>query len=193
MSLMVSVDVKQHWTRTQELYESRGGRAGLPVLMNLTVSVVVKQHRAMLRHWSLFVSNMSTDIRGHEALHHHQEQNSHRKSWNVMRSELRVAGNVDVSDQTIYNQLDEKNTWSRRLTSSPTSTDRATRAARLACSRRHLPWTRQQWPGGLHWWVSIRPVFQRHTKVWAWRTPKEIASVTSVWGCMIGYLRRGVA
>ena len=25
----------------------------------------------MLRHWSQFVPNMSTDIRGHEALHHH--------------------------------------------------------------------------------------------------------------------------
>ena len=28
----------------------------------------------MLRHWSQFVPNMSTDIRGHEALHHHQQQ-----------------------------------------------------------------------------------------------------------------------
>ena len=26
----------------------------------------------MLRHWSQFVPNISTDIRGHEALHHHQ-------------------------------------------------------------------------------------------------------------------------
>ena len=26
----------------------------------------------MLRHWSQFVSNMSTGIRGHETLHHHQ-------------------------------------------------------------------------------------------------------------------------
>ena len=25
----------------------------------------------MLRHWSQFVPNMSTDIREHEALHHH--------------------------------------------------------------------------------------------------------------------------
>ena len=29
--LMVSVDVKQHWTRVQELCESRGGRPGLSV------------------------------------------------------------------------------------------------------------------------------------------------------------------
>ena len=78
----------------QELCESRGGRPGLSVLMSLTVSVDVKQYRTMLRHWSQFVPNLSTDIRGHEALHHHQEQNSHRKSWNVLRSELpRVAGN----------------------------------------------------------------------------------------------------
>ena len=27
---MVSVDVKQHFNRTQELCESRGGRSGLP-------------------------------------------------------------------------------------------------------------------------------------------------------------------
>ena len=30
--------------RVQELWESRGGRPGLPVLMSLTVSVDVKQH-----------------------------------------------------------------------------------------------------------------------------------------------------
>ena len=30
--------------RVQELYESRGGRPGLPVLMSLVVSVDVKQH-----------------------------------------------------------------------------------------------------------------------------------------------------
>ena len=36
---------------------------------SLTVSVDVKQHRTMLRHW--FVSNMSTDIRRHEVLYHH--------------------------------------------------------------------------------------------------------------------------
>ena len=57
--------------RVQELCESRGGRPGLSVLMSLTVSVDVKQHWTVLRHWSQFVPNMSTDIRGHEALHHH--------------------------------------------------------------------------------------------------------------------------
>ena len=59
-------------SRVQELCEGRGGRPGLSVLMSLTVSVDVKQHWTMLRHWSQFVPNMSTDIRGHEALHHHQ-------------------------------------------------------------------------------------------------------------------------
>ena len=39
--------------------------------MSLTVSVDVKQYWIMLRHWSQFVPNMPTDIRGHEALHHH--------------------------------------------------------------------------------------------------------------------------
>ena len=51
--------------RAQEVCESRGGRPGLSVLMSLTVSVDVKQH------WSQFAPNMSTYIRGHEALHHH--------------------------------------------------------------------------------------------------------------------------
>ena len=40
--------------------------------MSLTVLVDVKQHWTMLQHWSQFVLNMSTDIRGHEARHHHQ-------------------------------------------------------------------------------------------------------------------------
>ena len=57
--------------RVQELCQSRGGRPGLSVLMSLTVSVDVKQHLTMLRHWSQFVPNVSTDIRGHEALLHH--------------------------------------------------------------------------------------------------------------------------
>ena len=34
--------------------------------MSLRVSVDVKQQLTMLRHWSPFVPNMSTDIRGHE-------------------------------------------------------------------------------------------------------------------------------
>ena len=38
--------------RVQELCESSGGRPGLSVLMTLMVSVVVKQHSAMLRYWS---------------------------------------------------------------------------------------------------------------------------------------------
>ena len=38
--------------------------------MSLMVSVDVKQHWTMLWHWSEFVPNMSTDIRGHEALLH---------------------------------------------------------------------------------------------------------------------------
>ena len=54
--------------RVQELCESRSGRPGpgLSDLVSLTVSVDVKQH------WSQFVRNMSTDIRGLEALHHHR-------------------------------------------------------------------------------------------------------------------------
>ena len=41
-------------------------------------SVDVQQHWAMLQHWSQFVPNMSTDIRGQEALHHHHH---HYHAW----------------------------------------------------------------------------------------------------------------
>ena len=57
--------------RVQELCESRGGRPGLSVLTSLLVSVDVKQYRTMFTHWSQLVPNVSTDIRGHEALLHH--------------------------------------------------------------------------------------------------------------------------
>ena len=49
----------------QELCEGRGGRPGLSVLTSLMVSVDLKQHQTILRHWSQFVPNMSADIRGH--------------------------------------------------------------------------------------------------------------------------------
>ena len=71
--------------RVQELCESRGGRPGLSVLMSLTVSVDVKQHWIMLRHWSQFVPNMSTDIRGHEALHHHHSGKQKDLGSNLLR------------------------------------------------------------------------------------------------------------
>ena len=57
--------------RVQELCESRGGHPGLPVLLSLSVSVDVKQYWTTLMHWSRLVPNMSSDIRGHKALHHH--------------------------------------------------------------------------------------------------------------------------
>ena len=64
--------------RVQELCESRGGRPGLSVLMSLKISVDVKQHWTMPRHWSQFVPNMSTrhprtcsSTSPHEALLHH--------------------------------------------------------------------------------------------------------------------------
>ena len=43
--------------RVQELCESRGGRPGYFVLTSLAVSVDIKQHWTMLRHWSQFVPN----------------------------------------------------------------------------------------------------------------------------------------
>ena len=54
--------------RVQELCESRGGRPGLSVLMSLTVSVDVKQHWTVLRHWSQFVPNMSKTKTGDKTI-----------------------------------------------------------------------------------------------------------------------------
>ena len=72
MSDPTSEDMKPHiitaalasWI-VRELCESRGGRPGLSVLARFMVSVDVKLYWTMLRHWSQFVPNMSTDIRGH--------------------------------------------------------------------------------------------------------------------------------
>ena len=70
--------------RVQVLCESRVGRPGLSVLMSLMVSVVVKQHRTMLRYWPQFVPNMSTDIRGHKALHNHHQASSFSASVTII-------------------------------------------------------------------------------------------------------------
>ena len=54
-----------HKIIVQELCESRGGRPELSVLTSLLASVDVKIYWTRLRHWSQFVPNMSSDIRGH--------------------------------------------------------------------------------------------------------------------------------
>ena len=52
--------------------------------MSLAVSVDVKQHWTMLRHWWQFVPNLSTDIWGHEALLHcHHYHGASECSWSV--------------------------------------------------------------------------------------------------------------
>ena len=46
----------------------------------------------MLRHWSQFVPNIPADIRGHEALHHHQNLNgSAQQLKHQLRSTLVAA------------------------------------------------------------------------------------------------------
>ena len=75
--------------RVQKLCESRGGRPGLSVLTSLPVSVDVKRHWTMLRH----SVNMSTEIRGHEALHHHQHSATQMcTGTGVHRSSMAVDG-----------------------------------------------------------------------------------------------------
>ena len=80
-----SEEIKQHLKEGilfQELCESPGDRPGLSALTSLTVYVDV--HTYMLRHWSQFVPDISTDIRGHQALHHHQ--NHIRQERSVLES-----------------------------------------------------------------------------------------------------------
>ena len=79
--------------RVQELCETRGGRPGFPVLMSLMVSVDVKQHWTTHMHWSQFVPNMSTDIRGHEApQHHHQLHTLFTQHWANLRALAETTG-----------------------------------------------------------------------------------------------------
>ena len=83
------LNVAVPYVRVQELCENRGGRPGLTVPVSLPVSVDVKQHWTMLTHWSQFVPNMSTNIRGHEALrHHHHALASNLPSHEHMRSSV---------------------------------------------------------------------------------------------------------
>lgn len=86
---------------------------------------------------------------------------------NALRTQLRAASNVTVSDQTIRNRLREANLRSRRPAVRPVLT-RAHRAARLAWARRHLPWTRQQWARVLFTDESrfARSFHDGRTRVW---------------------------
>ena len=63
---------------------------------------------------------------------------------NTLSRQLRTAGNVVISDQTVRNRLREANLHSRRPAVRLVLTQ-AHRAARLAWARRHLQWTREQW------------------------------------------------
>ena len=78
--------------------------------MSLMVSVDVRQHWTMLRHWSQFVPNMSTDIRGHEALHHHhQTKGSELRS--CVKVEVVVLGSPSLIICTV--SVDVKQHWTK--------------------------------------------------------------------------------
>ena len=97
----------------QELCESRGGRPELSVLTSLLVSVDVKLYWTVLRHWSQFVPNMSTDIRGHEALLHHSSADPHNSyslshpQWLAPISNLPVwVRSTPLFDEVLWNWCD---------------------------------------------------------------------------------------
>lgn len=91
---------------------------------------------------------------------------------NAIRAQLRATSNVTVSDQTIRNRLHEANLHSRRPAVRPRLTQ-VHRAARLAWSRRHLAWTRQQWSMVLFTDESRFTMSFTDGRIHVWRRPRE--------------------
>src|ERR1700729_1374980 len=91
---------------------------------------------------------------------------------NAMRIQLRATTNVNLSDQTIRNRLHEANLHSRRPAVRPRLTV-VHRAARLAWSRRHLAWTRQQWSRVLFTDESRFTMSFNDGRIHVWRRPTE--------------------
>ena len=85
------LQIKLQTSEIKELCESRGGHPGLSVLTSLMVSVDVQQHRTVLTHWSQLVTNMSTDIRGHQATREEEEQ-THSEVRSCVKVEVAVLG-----------------------------------------------------------------------------------------------------
>ncbi|KAK7105538.1 hypothetical protein V1264_016903 [Littorina saxatilis] len=91
---------------------------------------------------------------------------------NTLRGQVRTATNILVSDQTVRNRLHEVNMRSRRRAVRPPLT-RAHRAARLAWTRRHLAWTRQQWSRELFSDESRYTLSFNDGRIRVWRRPRE--------------------
>ena len=72
--------------------------------MSLMVPVDVKQHWTMHTHWLQFVSNISTDIRGHGAPHH-------KIYANICRCEVPLCGNLSVLQRQ---KLPTNSQWIRK-------------------------------------------------------------------------------
>ncbi|KAK7096008.1 hypothetical protein V1264_005356 [Littorina saxatilis] len=98
---------------------------------------------------------------------------------NTLRGQVRTATNILVSDQTVRNRLHEVNMRSRRRAVRPPLT-RAHRAARLAWTRRHLAWTRQQWSSELFSDESCYTLSFNDGRIRVWRRPRERFSNATV-------------
>lgn len=90
----------------------------------------------------------------------------------AIRTQLRAATNVIVSDQTIRNRLRDADLHARRPVIRPVLAP-AHRAARLAWARRHVTWTRHQWSRVLFTDESrfTRSFTDGRNRVW--RRPRE--------------------
>lgn len=93
-------------------------------------------------------------------------------SSSIIRRQLRVATNINISQQTIRNRLHGFNLRSRRPAVRPRLTP-AHRAARRAFCRRHVRWTRQQWSQVLFSDESRFTMNHNDGRLRVWRRPGQ--------------------
>ena len=93
-------------------------------------------------------------------------------SSGIIRRHVRVAANINISQQTIRNRLHGFNLRSRRPAVQPRLTP-AHRAARSAFYRRHMRWTRHQWSQVLFSDESRFTMNHNDGRLRVWRRPGQ--------------------
>ena len=93
-------------------------------------------------------------------------------SSSIIRRHVRVAANINISQQTIRNRLHGFNLRSRRPAVRPRLTP-AHRAARRAFCRRHVTWTRHQWSQVLFSDESRFTMNHNDGRLRVWRRPGQ--------------------
>ena len=93
-------------------------------------------------------------------------------SSSIIRKHVRVAANINISQQAIRNRLHGFNLRSRRPAVRPRLTP-AHRAARRAFCRRHVRWTRHQWSQVLYSDESRFTMNHNDGRLRVWRRPGQ--------------------